>query len=273
MPKLFRSGVIYPALGVDYAFDADYRLVTSPVLSPLLLACIRLLLGFYIVFYLIFALSYESVHFPEDLEGYFSYFTHLSYVGLGAYFWASGVQTICYAFGLGYPLQRWPRILQFLHVLLFSTIITFPFVTTIVFWALLSSPSTFDTKFDAWTNISVHAMNSAFALFEIVLTHSGPMPFTHIPFCVILLGLYLGVAYITHATQGFYTYNFLDPNRQHGLLAAYIVGIAVGECVIFLFSWTICTLRERFFSKAQRAENIAEDLTEDWQEISRPGSV
>lgn len=40
-----------------------------------------------------------------------------------------------------YPLQRWPRALQVLHALLYSTIITFPFIVTIVFWGILNPDS------------------------------------------------------------------------------------------------------------------------------------
>ena len=50
----------------------------------------------------------------------------------------------------------------------------------------------------------MHALNSVFALFEILFTHAGPTPWTHAPLIVILLACYLGVAYITRATQGFY---------------------------------------------------------------------
>lgn len=56
-----------------------------------------------------------------------------------------------------------------------------------------------------WSNISEHALNSAFALFEILLTNVAPMPWIHIPFLIVLLAGYLGVAYITFATQGFYS--------------------------------------------------------------------
>ena len=45
--------------------------------------------------------------------------------------------------------------------------------------------------------------------------------------------MYLGVAYITYATQGFYVYNFLNPGIEHAKLAAYIVGILVGCIIIF----------------------------------------
>ena len=55
---------------------------------------------------------------------FFSYFTHLSYTGLVAYYFATGVQSLCYVRNRqkSYPLQRWPRPLQLLHLLLYSTI-------------------------------------------------------------------------------------------------------------------------------------------------------
>ena len=58
---------------------------------------------------------------------FFSYFTHLSYIGLIAYMYAAGVQTLCYALNRrkGYPLQQWPRPLQHLHKLLYSTVTTY----------------------------------------------------------------------------------------------------------------------------------------------------
>lgn len=57
----------------------------------------------------------------------------------------------------------------------------------------------------AWSNISKHALNSVFALFEIIFTNVPPMPWVDLPATIIILAAYLGVAYITHATQGFYS--------------------------------------------------------------------
>ena len=57
----------------------------------------------------------------------------------------------------------------------------------------------------AWTNISVHALNTVFALFEIGCTNSPPSPWLTLPACILVLAGYLGIAYITHVTQGFYS--------------------------------------------------------------------
>lgn len=83
---------------------------------------------------------------------------------------AFAVQTLVYAFRWDgtFPLQRWPRFLQFLHILLYSTVTTFrayPILQyvcrllrrhsshsnrrDVVFWSLLSSPATFATTFSS----------------------------------------------------------------------------------------------------------------------------
>ncbi|KAF8152576.1 hypothetical protein B0H34DRAFT_664060 [Crassisporium funariophilum] len=230
-------------------FDRERKLVTSYLFSPLALAAIRLLIALYVLVVLIFTLIREAT-VTNEAESYLSYFTNLTYIGICAYFFASGVQTFLYSRNTKegeaqYPLQQWPRFLRYLHVLLLSTIVTYPILVTIVYWVLLASSSTFKTPYTAWSNISKHALNAVFGLFEILLTNVGPLPWIDMPVTVVLLGGYLGVAYITYATQGIYTYSFLDPKKQGKLLAAYIIGIAVGQCIIFLIVTGIIHLRQR----------------------------
>lgn len=57
------------------------------------------------------------------------------------------------------------------------------------------------------------------------------------------MALYLALAYLTHATQGFYPYSFLDPNNGSGKLAAYIIGILAAACVIYGIVWVIIWIR------------------------------
>ncbi len=49
--------------------------------------------------------------------------------------------------------------------------------------------------------ISEHALNSVFALFEIIIPRTDPPPPLHLVFLIILLACYLSVAYITHTVQ------------------------------------------------------------------------
>jgi len=261
----------YESFGVSSPFDPTCNLVTSPVFSPVVLGALRLLFAVYTLVTTITVLAFEVVVY-HDSKSFLSYFTDLSYIGLVAYFWASSVQTIAYAFRgqKSYPLQSWPRILQLLHVLLYSTIVVFPIIVTVVFWSLLASPTTFQSRYSAWSNISQHAMNSGFALFEILLTHARPIPWTHLIPVFLLLASYLGLAYITHATQGFYTYTFLDPSKEHGLLAAYIIGITIGYCIVFAVVRGVSLLRCRLHLRfGRQQDNSPLEALEEWQEVDQ----
>ncbi|KAK0477299.1 hypothetical protein IW261DRAFT_283798 [Armillaria novae-zelandiae] len=234
-------------------FDPSLAYVSSsvPILRrPIVLASVRLLLAVYALVTLLVSVIWAGV-VSHDIESYFSYFTHLTYIGLCSYFFASGVQTLVYARNNTYLLRTWPfaKTLQFLHVWLHSTVVTFPFVVTITFWVLLTSSSTFSSVFNTWNNISVHALNCVYALFEILLTNTPPPPLIFMLANLVLLGGYLGVAYITHATQGFYTYHFLDPQQQGSFLAAYIAGIGVGYIIVFGIVFGMMVIRRRIANK------------------------
>jgi hypothetical protein len=244
-------------------FDEQFNFVTSAIFSPWWLACIRLLFAFYTLFVTIFSLVWSAKRLEgssDTVDSYFSYFTNLSYVGICAYFFASAVQTFAYHKILNlnqgkkadydhlsteyYPLQHWPWILRYLHGLLFTTVVTFPFIVTIAYWVILSSASTFSSPFSSWSNISKHVLNSVLPIFEITFTNAGPLRWLDMITTVVILESYLGVAYITHATQGIYTYDLLDPKKNGKLLPAYIIGIAVVHCIVFLIVTGVIHLRD-----------------------------
>lgn len=60
----------------------------------------------------------------------------------------------------------------------------------------------------AWDNTSVHILNSVFALSEILLTFAGPISWLYLPVCIFTIGLYIALAYVTHASQNFYRPSF-----------------------------------------------------------------
>ncbi|KAF5335829.1 hypothetical protein D9611_009658 [Ephemerocybe angulata] len=245
-------------------FDPEHKLVTSWAFSPTILAGLRLFFAFFTLFTAIFTLVWPAVRVKDgSASGYFSYFTNLTFIGICAYFFASGVQTYAYAKSSRngdleptFPLQRWGRVLQYLHVLLYTTIVTFPILVTIVYWALLASSESFETPYTSYSNIVKHALNSAFALFEIIFTNVGLLPWLNLPVTIVILAGYVGVAYITHETQGFYPYAFLNPKKQGAKLAGYIVGIAVGEAIIFVIVWAIIKLREFIVLKKRSKKEV-----------------
>ncbi|KAJ7664098.1 hypothetical protein B0H17DRAFT_1092310 [Mycena rosella] len=227
-------------------FDTRHTLVTSPFLSPRVLAAIRLTMACYTLVTLIFSVVWSAM-VQKDAAGFFSYFTHLTYSGLCGYFFASGIQTAMYARHgqKAYPLQRWAKPWRFLHLTLLSTITAFPILVSLVFWGILADATTFDTRYDAWSAISVHLLNSVFALFEILLTNTPASAWILLgPGLLLLIG-YVGVIYVTYATQGFYAYSFMDPKGHPGKLAIYIIGIGLAECIIFAIVHGVVVLRQR----------------------------
>ncbi|KAJ7114185.1 hypothetical protein C8R43DRAFT_935313 [Mycena crocata] len=227
-------------------FDAGHTLVTSPFFSPRVLAGIRLAVAFYTFVTLVFSLVWGAV-VQKNAAGYFSYFTHLTYCGICGYFIAAGFQTALYARHgqKAYPLQRWAKPWRFMHLTLLSTITVYPILVSIVFWGMLADASTFETRFEAWSAISVHLLNSVFALFEILLTNTPASAWILlVPGMLLLIG-YVGVVYITYATQGFYAYSFMNPSGHPGKTALYILGIGLAECILFSIVHGIVLLRQR----------------------------
>lgn len=174
----------------------------------------------------------------------FSYFTSLTYWGLGFYFLVAAIHTFTYARS-GVPLlDRLPRPLQALHSAFYTTIVVYPFIVTIVYWGRLYSGHWYTVTYAGWSNISQHALNSVFALFEIVVPRTAPPLPVHMLWLILVLALYLALAYVTHASKGFYPYDFLDPQSQGALVAAYVFGIAVGCLVVFGVAWGAIWLRK-----------------------------
>ncbi len=64
-------------------------------------------------------------------------------------------------------------------------------------------------------------------------------------------------------------YSFLDPGKQGNLLAAYIVGIAVGEIIVFVVVRLLCMLRARLArgSRAAYRESVVSEAIDEWEEV------
>ncbi|KAF1948893.1 hypothetical protein CC80DRAFT_519784 [Byssothecium circinans] len=226
-------------------FDPTYRFTTSWILPTSVLFFIRAALSIYAFTTLFFILAWHGTH-NNLLEARqsFSYFTVLTYWGLAFYYGFAALHTGSY-WRTGTPLlARWPKFLQVSHSLFYSTIVIYPFIVTVVFWALLAPENGFPSIFATWSNTSQHAMNSAYALFEIIIPRTEPLPFLHLIAVIIILAMYLGLAYVTHITQGFYTYDFLNlQTNSSGKVAAYIVGILAAAVIIFLIVRYLIMLR------------------------------
>ncbi|KAL8417796.1 hypothetical protein RB594_001430 [Gaeumannomyces avenae] len=253
-PKVFSLG--------SEPFDPSHRFVTSWLFSPWVLFGLRALLVSLIslplardgpsmsiavansslLFYVVqslyaFVTSFVSLGWLcghescESASREFSYFTVITYWGLAFYFLVSAIHTATYAKSGRPLLDVFPRPLQAVHSLFYTTICVFPLIVTVVYWGILFTRP-FDDTFSWWSNVSRHAMNAGFALFEVIFPRTALPPWIHILWLLVVLCLYLALAYLTHATRGFYVYPFLDPSKGSGRLAGYVCGIAV-SCVVF----------------------------------------
>lgn len=244
-------------VGVSRPFDPANRYTTSWLLPPILLAVLRLSLSLWAFTTIVVIFGWNGSHGgAQSSRRSFSYFTDITYWGLAFYFLFAGLHSFSYARTGKSWLRSWPRPLQAAHAIFYTTVVTFPFLVTIVYWGILYSGPWFPQVFNAWSNvsgkaslslsimggesteltppqISRHTLNSVLALFEILLPRTNPPPLLHLPFLIVILALYLALAYITFATQGFYTYSFLDPGRGKGRLVGYVFGILVAICVIY----------------------------------------
>lgn len=264
---------LYDLLGADHPFDPTHRFTTSVsktsivaiilstacgghvlfkahdnvtqwLIPPLALALVRLLLSLYTFTTIFVIFAYNDAHHNSVLvRQFFSYFTNLGYFGLAFYFVFSGLHTLSYS-RTGKPwLHRWPRPLQALHSLYYTAVVTYPILVTAVFWAVLYDGHWFPIVFNGWSNTSEHALNTVFAAFEIFLTRTMPPPLLHLLLLIIILVLYLALAYITHESEGFYPYSFLDPKKGSGKVAGYVFGILAAIIVIFGVVWAVIWLR------------------------------
>ncbi|KLU88742.1 hypothetical protein MAPG_07726 [Magnaporthiopsis poae ATCC 64411] len=226
-PKVFSFG--------SEPFDPSHRYVTSWLFSPWILFGVRALLSLYAFVTSFFHLGWICQHVQlggcEAASREFSYFTVLTFWALAFYFLVSAIHTGTYAMSGRALLDIFPRPLQALHSLYYTTICVFPLIVTVVYWGILFTEP-FDNSFSWWSNVSRHAMNMSFALFEIIFTRTSLPPWIHILWLIIILALYLALAYLTRATRGFYVYPFLDPSKGGRRLAGYVCGITI-SCVIF----------------------------------------
>lgn len=141
----------YKLFHVDQPFDVTNRFQTSYILPPVVLAAIRLVISLYTFTTLIYRLAADD---DKERDDYLCYFTNLSYWGLAFYFLVAAFHGFRYHRTGSAPLQRWPRILQLLHGVLYTTIVNYPLLVTIVYWVLLApTDSPLATTFSAWSNV------------------------------------------------------------------------------------------------------------------------
>jgi hypothetical protein len=106
------------------------RFASSWLLPPSVLFFIRALISLYIFISIFTIEGINNAKSPVTAAHFFSYFTSLTFFGLAFYFAFAALHTASY-WRTGTPLlAKWPKVLQVMHSIYYSTITTFPFLVT-----------------------------------------------------------------------------------------------------------------------------------------------
>ncbi|WEW58794.1 hypothetical protein PRK78_004262 [Emydomyces testavorans] len=238
-------------MGADPSDDRRFVFETSWVFKPFIFASLRAIIALYAFVTIFFIFGWRGTHNGSVAnDRSFSYFTNLTYWGIAFYFLVAAIHTFIYAAkGRSIVFEKLPRCFRVLHSLFYTTVTNFPFLVLIVYWAILYEGPWYPVVFDAWSNVSQHAMPPIFSLFELIFSTAPAQPWLHLPFLFLILLLYLSLAYLTHKTQGFYSYSFLDPGKHgehNNRVVAYSFGIAAATVVIFGITHLISWIRLRY---------------------------
>ncbi|KAF2249460.1 hypothetical protein BU26DRAFT_426775 [Trematosphaeria pertusa] len=254
-------------------FDPERSFVRSHFLPPVVLAIIRATIALYcfttiIVCYSWLAHNQSTTNLQDvNISSYtiitgsngigqsFSFFTYLTYWSLGFYFLFASMHTFQYAYRRTTWLHAWPRPLQLLHSFYYSTVTCFPFLVSIVFWCTMYSGPWPEHRFEQWINISVHGLNSLFAIVEIVLPATAPPPWTHISILLVVLSMYLGLAYLTRFTGGFYVYEWMNPAHGWVSIVVHIACYTAGILCIFVLVQGVIRLRNKLAARGKEYED------------------
>lgn len=155
--------------GVDPTTDDKHHFETSWILPPAILAGLRGLISLYIFTSIFVFWGWFGTHNDHASIGHsFSYFTWLTYWGIGFYMLFATIHTAFYArTGHSVLLDRWPRAFRVLHSLLYVTITTYPFLVTVVFWVILFTPPWYKKTFTGWQNVCIRFRFFIHAFFSI----------------------------------------------------------------------------------------------------------
>jgi hypothetical protein len=227
-----------------YSDRISPRYFTSPLMAPSTLGKCRFAIGIYALGVVLI----DAIHtrFFADLSLWVTYFTHITFVALSAYFLFGGWHTLTYAqHGMTRGLPTWSRPLQLMHMVLQHTVCAFAFLVTIVYWAVLAGDMSLD-PYSLWINVSMHALNTAFVLFEIWCSRVTTRFALMIPSFALVL-LYLPVVYISYARTHQWVYFFFG-SANSAIVAGSILGIGGLSLLCNTVVQLLQALRERVFT-------------------------
>ncbi|PIA15193.1 hypothetical protein COEREDRAFT_45389 [Coemansia reversa NRRL 1564] len=236
------------------------RIGVSRILNSGSLVLIRSVLFSYTLGVWIFAIVFDIQH--GEMSGHFAYFTHLCYTGLLAYLGASLIHTVGFWRCGGEPssFTGMARTLQLLHWLLFESALVYATVVTTMFWGLIYKAQIYDTAEHRWLNASVHATNAVCIFVDAAV---GGMVFsahwTHPLVLAVVMVLYLVLAFLNKAINGWFVYDFIDYEKHGWVVMGTALGIAAGIVVVYYALYGILMLLDRMLPPRFTTELLLSD--------------
>lgn len=123
---------------------------------------------------------------------------------------------------------------------------------TIAYWGTLWGRVWIEQRYVEWLNLSVHTLNSIFALEEIIIPATSPPPLAHLSVVLLILSLYLGLAYLTKATQGWYVYEWMNPAHGNLSIVLHVFIYAAVMTAIFFAVWGGIWLRKKLTNRPKK---------------------
>ncbi|ORX69522.1 hypothetical protein DL89DRAFT_267719 [Linderina pennispora] len=252
-----------------HTFDHT-RVAGSRIGGLWFLLAVRALMFSYALFVWVFSLVRDARAGTGNVH--FAYFTNLCYTGLVAYLAASLYHTVraIRQRSTASFSDMWP-VFQLMHWLLYGSVAVFSVIVTGVYWSMLYPSAHNMSGRDTWINASVHAMNTGFFVVEAVV---GGMVLTshwsH-PCVLVAVGfMYVMLAYVNEAVNGFFTYDFLNYKEKKGVEAAYIFGLLAALFIIYYVVWALQRLLDRMLPVKSHCAQAGNDSEYQQVECSSP---
>ncbi|KAI9340750.1 hypothetical protein BD770DRAFT_476527 [Pilaira anomala] len=227
------------------------RAVSSYWVSSKTFFVIRLILALY-SFIVLWVNIGVSAHEGRG-QNIFAFFTNLTFVGLHAYLITATVHHFRYLRSKNVnSFFNQHAVLNYLYVYLYCTVITFNIVTPVVYWALLAGGSEETTPRSVWLNVSVHGVSFFLMIIDVIFNRMK-IPIRMIMFVLVTVVIYMCLAFVVYATQGFWVYPFLEWD-QGPKAAIWYVAVAAIVTLSFFLQVLIHFLRDFIAKKAGKIQ-------------------
>ncbi|KAJ1719762.1 hypothetical protein LPJ53_005525 [Coemansia erecta] len=213
-----------------------------------------------------------------QMRSHFVYFTYLCHTGLLFYLLASLIHTVqLWRRPTDTLFSRMPHVLQLMHWLLFASALLFSTVVSVMFWTMIYEKDEY-RGVRRWVNASVHGTNVGFMWMDMLV---GAMVFcphwSHPLVLALVVALYLALAYVNEAVNGWFTYDFIDYREHKALEAPILLGVLLGIVLLYYVLCGVHLLLDRYlpprFARDRRYADEAEEDCSDTESLAAKGMV